>query len=143
MSVSDRKTQSPIRVFFDGSCGVCAREIAHYRCFADPGIITFINIADPDFEARFYGPTREEFQTKLHVLDAGGQFHTGVDAFRTLWRALPGRVYPTLATLTGLPGVNALARCGYAVFARYRHLLPKRGTSTCSVPGTDNPPRKP
>ena len=34
-----------------------------------------------------------------------------------------------LAGAAGLPGINLVARGGYSLFARYRHLLPKKKTA--------------
>lgn len=119
----------PLKVFYDGNCRVCAKEIDVYRAKADSGRLIFVDIADTDFNANDYGRTDKEFQAELHVCDAEGQFFTGVDAFRKIWEALSSPLYPALAKLTGLPGINDAARSGYALFARYRHLLPQTNRS--------------
>jgi predicted DCC family thiol-disulfide oxidoreductase YuxK len=122
----------PLTVFYDGACGVCSREIGYYRTIADQRV-KFVNIAAADFSAGDYGKSPEEFQKKLHARDADGNFYTGVEAFRRLWEALPSPFYPLLSTVVGLPGVHLAACTGYAVFARFRHLLPSRHASTCPV----------
>jgi predicted DCC family thiol-disulfide oxidoreductase YuxK len=75
---------------------------------------------------------------QMHVRDANGSFYTGVDAFMTIWQAYPsGSLYRMLSALVGLPGINLFTRLGYSVFARYRHLLPKRhqdcDSGTCNL----------
>jgi predicted DCC family thiol-disulfide oxidoreductase YuxK len=86
--------------------------------------LKFIDISRPDFEPSLYGRTRQEFMAAMHARDAAGKFYVGVDAFRALWLGMPGDFYPMLANLIALPGAYRLARAGYRVFARLRHLLP-------------------
>ncbi len=122
----------PLTIFFDGACGVCSTEISYYRSIADQRI-RFVNIADPDFDAAVFSKTMDDFQKQLHASDAKGQYFTGVEAFRQLWNALPSPFYPLLSTFVGLPGIHLAARSGYAIFSRFRHLLPSSHASVCPV----------
>ncbi|MBN1957814.1 MAG: DUF393 domain-containing protein [Desulfuromonadales bacterium] len=116
----------PLKIFYDGSCLVCAAEMNVYRKRNPQNRFQFIDISTAGFSPEVYGKTREEFMAAMHVLDAEGDFITGVDAFMAIWQAYPSRsVYRLLSVLVGLPGINLLSRLGYKVFARYRHLLPK------------------
>lgn len=123
----------PLTVFYDGACGVCSTEMAYYQKIAGPNL-RFVNIASEAFDASAYGKTPVEFQKVLHLCDASGRFYTGVEAFRKLWDALPSPFYPLLSAVTGLPGINFAARSGYALFARYRHLLPAARQKSCTLP---------
>lgn len=127
------KVVYPITVFYDGACGVCSTEIAYYRTQADQRVV-FVDIAAADFDAESFGRTPDDFQKELHVCDASGRFFTGVEAFRRLWEAIPSPFYPLLSGFVGLPGINLAARTGYAVFARFRHLLPGSHTGSCPLP---------
>lgn len=131
----------PLTVFYDGACGLCAAEMRHYRAIAGPQL-QFIDIASEQFDAARYGKSPEAFRKALHLCDGDGQFYTGVEAFRRLWQTLPQPFYPLLAGLVGLPGVNLAARSGYAVFARYRHLLPASRNNTCPLPTPDRSKKK-
>ncbi len=122
-----------LTVFYDGGCRVCSTEMRHYRSVADERV-RFVDIAAVDFDPDKYGLSLEAFQKELHVRDAEGRFFTGVEAFRRLWEALPSPFYSLLSGLIGLPVINQAARAGYKVFARYRHLLPKRQTHSCPLP---------
>lgn len=115
----------PLTVFYDAGCPVCAREIARYRRRGDDGRLSFVDISQPDFDPTLYGRPRQEFMAQMHALDARGRFFVGVEAFRALWRGMPGWFYPFLATFAGFPGVHLLARGGYYWFARLRHYLPR------------------
>jgi len=128
----------PLEIFYDGSCLVCATEIETYRRNNPQGRLAFIDIRGDDFSAATYGKPLEDFLSKLHVRDAEGNFATGVDAFLLIWQVYPsGSRYRLLAAVIGLPGIKLLARWGYAIFARYRHLLPKRKSDcadgTCNL----------
>jgi predicted DCC family thiol-disulfide oxidoreductase YuxK len=125
-------TAYPLTVFYDGACSVCSREMSYYRSKADQRV-QFVNIASEDFCAESYGKTNEDFQRELHVRDAAGIFYTGVEAFRTLWDALPSPFYPLLSSFVGLPGINLAACVGYRLFAKFRHLLPQ-SNSSCHMP---------
>jgi predicted DCC family thiol-disulfide oxidoreductase YuxK len=125
-------TRYPLSIFFDGACGVCSTEISYYRSIADQRV-EFIDIAAIDFDAEAFGKTIGEFQAQLHARDADGQYFTGVEAFRQLWEALPSPFYPLLSTVVGLPGVHLTARAGYALFARFRHLIPARHATSCPI----------
>ena len=126
------KINYPLTIFYDGACGVCSTEIRYYRSITDQRV-KFIDIAAADFDAGSFGKTMGEFQEKLHARDADDQYFTGVEAFRRLWEALPSPFYPLLSTFVGLPGIHLSARVGYAVFARFRHLLPSSHASSCPI----------
>lgn len=126
-----------LKVFYDGACGVCDKEMAYYRTIADQRV-RFINIAAEDFHPERYGKKAAEFQKELHVCDAHNRFYTGVEAFRKLWDVLPSPFYPLLSLFVGLPGINLAAHCGYAVFARFRHFLPAGSSNSCTLHGPEN-----
>ncbi len=127
----------PLEIFYDGSCIVCSAEMQSYRKRNPQNRLKFIDISAEDFHPEQYGKSLDEFMLKMHVRDATGNFTTGVDAFVTIWQAFPtGSVCRLFSALIGLPGINLLSRFGYSVFARYRHLLPKK-TPECTS-GTCN-----
>jgi len=125
-------SEYPITIFYDGACGVCASEMKHYMSIAD-GKVRFVNIAAVEFNAYDYGKSNEDFQRALHALDSQGVFYTGVDAFRKLWDTLPSPLYPFLSSFLGLPLINFASRCGYSLFSRYRHLLPRANKNVCHI----------
>jgi len=117
----------PLEIFYDGKCIVCSREIDHYRRNNPADRLIFIDISEVGFDAGHYVKSHEEFMAKMHVRDARGTFLTGVDAFLAIWQAYPsGSRYRMLAQLVSLPAITPMIRVGYALFARCRHLLPKR-----------------
>lgn len=116
----------PLKIFYDGSCVVCSREMSLYMRRDCGERLTFIDISAPGFDARQYGFSQAELMKELHVLDAGGESHTGIAAFSRIWSAFPeSPLYTLLERTINLPGIRQGADLGYAAFARLRHLLPK------------------
>lgn len=117
----------PLRVFYDGSCRVCAAEMAAYRRRDQGGRLLFIDISLPEFDPTPYGITLAALMYELHAIDRDGRVYREVDAFRAIWRAFPAStLYGFLGTVTSLPGVRLLARLSYRGFARLRRYLPRR-----------------
>lgn len=131
----------PLKIYYDGSCSVCASEIYAYRRKEHGGRLIFIDIGAPGFDPSPSGITLDEFMHDLHTIDRVGHVYRGVEAFRAIWRAFPtSKWYRLLATLVALPGVNSLARLAYWSFARIRKYLPEnhdRGKDGTSQPDKD------
>lgn len=119
----------PVTIFYDGSCLVCATEMRHYRRKSPAGRLLFVDISDPGFHPERFGRSLQEFMTQMHVIDATGEVYRGIEAFPVIWQALPDFRYRLLARLIDFPGVHSLARLGYALFARFRHYLPRRAAA--------------
>jgi predicted DCC family thiol-disulfide oxidoreductase YuxK len=119
--------QFPLEIFYDGSCSVCAAEMAHYRRREQGGRLVFIDISTPEFDPVPYGIPREAFMYEMHAIDRQGRVFRGVSAFRAIWQAFPPLSrYGLMALLVSLPGVGFLARLSYRGFARIRKYLPKK-----------------
>jgi len=117
----------PIRVFYDGACSVCAREIGHYLRQEHAGKLIAVDISTPDFDPEPYRISREAFIYELHAIDLNGRVYRGVDAFRAIWLAFPSsKLYRALAFIISRPVINPVARLLYKGFARMRPYLPKR-----------------
>lgn len=115
----------PLRVYFDGSCAVCAAEMAAYRRKIAADRLVFIDISAPEFDPAPLGITLAAFMFELHAIDRDHRVYRGVDAFQAIWRAFPAATgYGLLGTLIALPGVHLLARGAYWCFARLRKFLP-------------------
>lgn len=119
--------QFPLRIFFDGACPLCSREVEHYLRKDRDGRLIPVDISSPDFDPHPEGITLQAFMYELHAIDRSGAVYRGVDAFRAIWQAFPDAAgYRTLAALIALPLINPLARLGYRGFARLRPYLPGR-----------------
>lgn len=133
------KPEFPIRVFYDGSCTVCATEIEHYLRREQRGQLLAVDISDPGFKPELHGITRDEFMHELHVIDRRGRIYRGVEAFWAIWQAFPdATVYRLLGGVISMPLINPVARLLYKGFARIRRYLPKRHdcrSGSCRIDG--------
>ena len=78
-----------IRVFYDGKCGLCRREIAHYKRIAPEGVFEWVDIILRPAPFVQRGFVIKDGLKALHVEDDSGTMHKGIDAFLVIWRKLP------------------------------------------------------
>ena len=120
-------------VLFDGSCGLCRREIAALRRLpagADPVRTQFVDASARGFNpaARSWpwgaraspAPTQEQLLSEMHVF-ADGEFHRRVAAFRTLYVHLG--VPSWLLAWTAVAPFDAALDRAYAAFLK--HVRPR------------------
>lgn len=119
-------------VFYDGGCSLCRREIAHYqRIDADHGL-DWVDISREPQSVRSYGLSTTRAMQRLHVLDAGGAWQTGVAGFIELWAHLP--YYRRLAGLLRALHLEKPLDRVYGHWARWR-LQRRCSGQQCGLPG--------
>jgi predicted DCC family thiol-disulfide oxidoreductase YuxK len=123
-------SQFDVRVFFDGACPLCAREINFLRGLDRRNRLRFTDIADSHFDPALYGRSMEAFMAEVHGLLSDGRWITGVEVFRRLYGAT--RLRP-LVGLTRLPGIAQLLDTAYGTFAKNRLRWTGRCTGSCAV----------
>lgn len=77
---------APVKVWFDGDCPLCQREIALMRRFDKRGAITFVDVAkgaDPSCPI-----DRAQLLARFHA-EEDGVVQNGAAAFAAMWRAIP------------------------------------------------------
>lgn len=107
-----------IRVFYDGNCPLCLQEIDHYRAVAPAGVFDWLDISADPAPLQALGISQAQGLRALHAEDHDGRLHTGVDAFRLIWRHL--KRWRWLAMLAGLPGIRQVLGGAYRAFAAWR-----------------------
>ena len=117
------------KVYFDGKCVICSKEIAFYRRQSGAQTLEWVDISRPDFDALAEGLDPKEVVRVFHVRDEAGQLIQGVDGFIEIWRRLPR--LRRWVKLSQTPGARSLLALGYQVFIRVRPLLP-RYKDSCS-----------
>ena len=131
------KPEFPLRVFYDGSCLVCASEIEHYLSRNHEGRLQAVDISAPDFDPVPLKIPFDTFMYELHAIDSNEQLYRGVEAFWAMWQAFPAStLYGILGAVITMPVVNPVARLCYKGFARIRPYLPKRhrcSSGTCRI----------
>ena len=104
-----------ITVFYDGKCGLCSKEINHYRNIAPDGIFDWQDITESADDLRKEGVALSEGLKQLHAKYENGQLHVGVDAFILIWTQL--KRWRVLGAFVGFPIIRQIANFAYRKFA--------------------------
>lgn len=121
-----------IVVFFDGKCGLCIKEIQHYKKIAPKGIFNWQDITENPQALSAHGVSLAQGLKLLHALDKADRLHIGVDAFILIWQQLDR--WRLLAKLVSLPGIYWLADKTYHIFAEQRFAR----LSHCQIAANNN-----
>ncbi|WP_372055976.1 DUF393 domain-containing protein [Tistrella mobilis] len=106
----------------DGSCPLCAREVALYRRLApEDGRVGFLDVSAEDGRPLPAGIDRRRAMARLHLITADGRVETGARAMLTLWQQLPG--FRVAARLLRIPPLPWLLEIGYRGFLVVRPQL--------------------
>lgn len=109
---------SGVKVWYDGACPLCLREIALMRRLDRRGRISFIDVAegsDPSCPV-----DRAQLLARFHA-EEDGVIHDGAAAFAAMWRAIP--LLRPLGLAARNPRVLRLLEAGYVRFLRLRPRL--------------------
>ena len=107
-----------IKVYFDGVCGHCSKEIAYYKTIAPDSVFQWIDVAADPNAMNDYKITQATALLYLHAIDEGGSIYVGSDAFALIWKNLPK--WHLLGQMISLPIIRALTQVIYTIFAKYR-----------------------
>ena len=106
-----------VKVWYDGACPLCLREIALMRRLDRRGRIAFIDVAegsDPSCPV-----DRAQLLARFHA-EENGVIHDGAAAFAAMWRAIP------LLRPLGLAARNrAMLRLLEAAYVRFLKVRPR------------------
>jgi predicted DCC family thiol-disulfide oxidoreductase YuxK len=111
-----------IKIWYDGSCPLCAREIAFMRKLDKRGAIAFIDVISNTEHC----PTdRAKLLARFHA-EEDGELLSGAAAFAAMWRAIP------ILRPVGLAARNrwllAVLERAYIFFLRHRPKLQRWAT---------------
>lgn len=118
-----RAGQPSLRVFFDGSCPLCRKEIALYQRQDTDQQVDWCDVSSPQ-RAESLPLPRAELMARFHVQPAGGAPISGARAFLELWRHIPG--WRWLATIRHLPAIPWLLERAYRAFLKVRPAIQRR-----------------
>lgn len=114
-----------IKLLYDSECPLCMREVNFLkRRDADRGLVAFVDIADPDYDAAANGGVDyAAAMGRIHAVLPDGTVIRNVEVFRRIYEILGlGWVY----AITKVPIVGAIADWLYGVWADKRLLLTGR-----------------
>lgn len=118
-----RENVSSLKVFYDGSCPICRREIAFYGSREGSNNIDWINVHTNSRELEIASVSKSDALARLHVITSDGNVATGVDAFQKIWHTLPN--FRFLANFFSFPATRWLLCKFYRYFLHHRAGLQK------------------
>lgn len=83
------KNNEQTAIFFDGSCPLCAREIAFYRGRRGGEDLQWVDVSSMPEGDVAPGLSKRHALARLHARTADGRLISGGEAFAHLWSALP------------------------------------------------------
>ena len=119
-----------IKVFYDGKCGLCSREIMHYKKICNDNNFTWVDVARNHEALKSFKVSQSDALLYLHATLDDKELFVGVDAFLLIWKNLPYWKY--LAFLFKLPLIKNLSSILYKYFAKKRF----NGYNHCKIANT-------
>lgn len=120
MKATTKKSSDKIQVFYDGSCPLCAAEIAHYRRADTEQALELVDVSSDTFTGDDK-IDRATAMARFHVKLADGRLMSGAQGFVEVWRVIPSWTW--LAKLAALPGIAPAMEPSYRVFLKLRPLF--------------------
>ncbi len=102
-------------VFYNSACPICDAGIQQQKRRMKKCSVAWVDIHSHQDNVSQLNADIECVRQKLHVRDASGQIHIGLDAFICLWRDTPGEHWK--ATLFSAPLIHGVFTLIYNVFA--------------------------
>jgi predicted DCC family thiol-disulfide oxidoreductase YuxK len=108
----------PLTLLYDGACPVCNLEMDNLKARNTAGLLRFVDISVPLFDAVPYGATLEAMNGLIHAQRPDGSLVVGVEVFRLAYGAVG---LGHLTAPTAWPVLKPLIDVAYKVFARNRY----------------------
>ncbi len=124
MDQSKKMSHSGIKVYYDGLCHLCSREIEHYKTMKGAEGILFVDITSSGFDVAAEGLDPHRIHKSLHVRDEKGNISTGVEAFIVIWSQL--HRLKKIVPVASFTPIKRTLEAGYFLFAKVRPLLPRK-----------------
>jgi predicted DCC family thiol-disulfide oxidoreductase YuxK len=112
-----------LKVFYDGACPLCRREIDMYKDLKGAESINWVNLQSCDADEIPRDVTRDELLGRFHIQSSDQSVKSGAAAFVEIWQKLPA--FRFLARLAKIPGAMPVLEFGYILFLKIRPLMQK------------------
>ena len=107
------------KVFYDGNCPICKKEINTYKRLSIDKNIKWYDISKDKDIPKVINKTQEDCLKILHVSDDNDNLKTAVDAFIEIWKKTS--YFRHLVPLIQFPPTKLVANYFYKVYAKYRY----------------------
>ena len=124
-------SEQPIKVYYDGACPVCRREISLMQRQATGSALDWVDASRCD-ETSLNAATggtlnRQDALARMHVRDKDGTLVSGAAAFGLLWQQLPR--FRWLGKVVSSKPALVVLEPAYTVFLKVRKLWRPSGKS--------------
>ena len=106
------------KVFYDGNCPICNKEIEVYKKLNQNKTIKWYNIYDNDQALKIINKSREECLKAFHVIDKN-IIYKETDAFFILWKDI--KYFKILYYLFNFKIIKFFLNFLYKIYAKYRY----------------------
>ena len=106
------------KVFYDGKCGLCSKEINYYKRIAPKNTFEWHDIASNPEKLKELQVSQYDALMYLHAIDQKSNLKIGVDAFILIWSHL--KHWKILSIFVRTPIIYSIAKITYKLFANYR-----------------------
>lgn len=114
--------QAGIRVFYDGSCPLCRREIGLYQGLQSRVPVDWCDVSDPANDLNLPERVQRcELMQRFHVQTESGELKHGAAGFVHLWTQFSG--WRVLASIAKVPGMLWLMEKAYSGFLKIRPFI--------------------
>ncbi len=120
-------TNSTIRVFYDGACPLCQREVKRYQKLvaAQNETIDWIDISNNADALNAEYINYEDAMRLIHIKDGSGVHQVGLEGVLTLWDKIP--YYRVVSgAIRKLPIIQPFLSKVYEFLAKHRMALTRR-----------------
>ena len=107
-----------LSVLYDGSCPLCAREIAMYRRQQGTDAIRWLDVSQIPESDIPLGLSRQAVLARFHVIRRDGSVAVGAAGFVNSGKR--SQSYALSVVLASLPPVLSILELGYSLFLRVR-----------------------
>ena len=107
-----------IKVFFDGKCNLCNREIKYYKSISPKGKFNWIDITRNKNLLKKENIEYVDGLKVLHAKNKNGKLFKGLDAFILIWKNL--KIWKYIAIIASLPIIYHILKLIYILFANWR-----------------------
>ncbi|TCJ88544.1 thiol-disulfide oxidoreductase DCC family protein [Cocleimonas flava] len=114
-------SSSTIRVFYDGACPLCQREVQRYQMLMSPQNeeIDWVDISNDADALKEECINYDDAMRLIHIKDGSGVHQVGLEAMLTLWDKIP--YYRVVSGLISkLPKTHPLLAKFYEFLAKHR-----------------------
>jgi len=112
------KTEDAAKVFYDGSCPICSREIGFYQKRAGAEKIDWVDVSLAKAGEVAPGLSKATALERLYVMNPAGELVSGGAAFTLIWSQLPG--FAWLAGVFRRPLMAGILERAYDFFLTVR-----------------------